>query len=108
MRIFSFAIVSMVVVAPAFAQPYDHHHGFEDRQPNGWAAHADEQQSRRLARQAAQDSRHADRDAAVGDYHGAAHAEQRARAEEHGARSQAHDAQHDGWERHRNRHLDPN
>jgi hypothetical protein len=105
MRIVSFAIISMVVAAPAYAQPYDQHRGFEGPQRDR-AAQVDDHQARHLARDADQDQHHANRDAAVGDYHGAEHAEQRARAEAQGARGYAHDAQHERGERYGNGHSD--
>lgn len=70
-HIASFAAVLGVAALPAAAQPY------QSYESPRWS-HADEHRAHEAAHEAERQAEHARRDAEVGDYHGAAHARQRA------------------------------
>lgn len=106
MRILSLAILSVVVSAPAFAQTYDQHQGFEGGWLSDRVGHADERQARHGARHAELEGRHANRDVVFSDHHATAHAEQRARAEAHGVQAYPRGARHERRERHGNGYPD--
>lgn len=95
MRTIPLALAALLATVPAFAQSYEPHRSSDGGQFSNPAARAGEHQAGHAAQNAGRNAEHARRDAAVGDYQGAADADRRARAEVRDAQDHAHDARHE-------------